>query len=140
VKKNVILLLFLFFQWGVFFGQENQTKEVELKAKVVSSSNNLPLEGVHVINLNKVIGGITDLAGEFRINASVGDTLYITFLGFKPERIRVSNDLINLENSSITLTELALALEEVVVRPYQLTGYLEIDVRNLPISSAFQSS
>ena len=140
MKKSVILLLFIFLHWGASFGQESQAKEVELKAKVVGSSNNLPLEGVHIINLNKVIGSITDLAGEFRINASVGDTLYITFLGFKPERVRVSNDLINLENSSITLTELAYALEEVVVRPYQLTGYLEIDVRNLPISSAFQYS
>lgn len=140
MKKSVILLLFIFLHWGASFGQESQAKIVELKAKVVGSSNNLPLEGVHVINLNKVVGSITNLAGEFRINASVGDTLYITFLGFKPERVRVSNDLINLENSSITLTELAYALEEVVVRPYQLTGYLEIDVRNLPISSAFQYS
>ena len=28
------------------------------------------------------------------------------------------------------MTALALALEEVVVRPYQLTGYLEIDAKN----------
>ena len=109
MKKSVILLLFIFLRWGTSFGQESEAKEVELKAKVVGSSNNLPLEGVHIINLNKVIGSITDLAGEFRINASVGDTLYITFLGFKPERVRVSNDLVNLENSSITLTELAYA-------------------------------
>jgi hypothetical protein len=96
VKKSVILLLFILLHWGASFGQESPAKVVELKAKVVSSSNNLPLEGVHVINLNKVIGSITDLAGEFRINANVGDTLYITFLGFKPERVRVSNDLISL--------------------------------------------
>jgi hypothetical protein len=45
VKKSVILLLFIFLVWGASFGQESQAKVVELKAKVVGSSNNLPLEG-----------------------------------------------------------------------------------------------
>ena len=31
------------------------------------------------------------------------------------------------------MTELAFALEEIEVRPYQLTGYLDIDVKNTPI-------
>lgn len=43
-------------------------------------------------------------------------------------------------NTEIALTELAYALEEVIVRPYQLTGYLEIDVKNLPINNAYQYS
>ena len=34
------------------------------------------------------------------------------------------------------LTELSFALEEVIVRPYQLTGYLDIDVRKVPINPA----
>ena len=42
--------------------------------------------------------------------------------------------------TKIALTELAYALEEVVVRPYQLTGYLEIDVKNLPINNSYQYS
>ena len=31
-------------------------------------------------------------------------------------------------------------MEEVIVRPYQLTGYLEIDVKNLPVNNAYQYS
>jgi hypothetical protein len=43
--------------------------------------------------------------------------------------------IINLNKvTRFQLTELALALEEVVVRPYQLTGYLDIDARNVPIN------
>jgi hypothetical protein len=140
VKKRFVLILLTFFICSVATAQNEAIESVDLKVKVISSSNSLPLEGVHVINLTKVVGTITDLAGQFSIEASLGDTLYLTYLGFKSEKIRVSNDLIRLKNNSITLTELAYALEEVVVRPYQLTGYLEIDVRNLPISSAFQYS
>jgi hypothetical protein len=34
------------------------------------------------------------------------------------------------------MTELAFALEEIEVRPYLLTGYLDIDVKNAPINTA----
>ena len=30
------------------------------------------------------------------------------------------------------MTELAYALEEVVITPYKLTGYLDIDAKNAP--------
>ena len=38
------------------------------------------------------------------------------------------------------MTELAYALEEVIVSPYQLTGYLEIDAKNVPISKSYRYS
>ena len=76
----------------------------------------------------------------FSIRASVNDTLYLTYLGFKPQKVRITNDMFKIEDNRIALTELAFALEEVVVRPYQLTGYLEIDVKNLPLNNAYQYS
>lgn len=120
--------------------QKDPSPPQEIQAKAISASNSLPLESVHIINLNTIVGTISDKEGAFTIPAQVGDTLYLTYLGFKSEKIRVSNDLIRLKNSSIALTELAYALEEVIVRPYQLTGYLEIDIKYLPISTAFQYS
>ena len=91
-----------------------------------------------VINLNKVEGTITNKDGEFEISAQVNDTLFFSYLGFKSIKIRVTNDLIKFQNSKIKLTELAYALEEVVVSPYQLTGYLEIDARNIPLSKTYR--
>ena len=38
-------------------------------------------------------------------------------------------------NTKIELTELALALEEVVVNQLKLTGYLEVDIKQVPIKS-----
>lgn len=48
--------------------------------------------------------------------------------------------MVKFKNTQIALTELAYALEEVIVRPYQLTGYLEIDVKNVPLNNAYQYS
>lgn len=120
--------------------QEEGVTEGEINAVVVNAQTEKPMESVHVVNLNQVVGTITNEKGEFSITAAVNDTLYFTFLGFKSQKIRVTNDMFKFEETEIALTELAYALEEVIVRPYQLTGYLEIDVKNLPVNNAYQYS
>lgn len=126
----------------LIFAQEPPSELVlqEFKARVVNAQTNEALESVHVVNLNQVKGTITNAEGEFTIQAAVNDTLYFSYLGFKSQKIRVTNDMFKFMDTEIALTELAYALEEVIVRPYQLTGYLEIDVKNLPINTAYQYS
>lgn len=139
--KRILPFVFLFI--GAFINAQENEEELpaqELTATVVNAQTEFPLESVHVINLNKVVGTITNQEGKFKITASVNDTLYLTYLGFKPQKFRVTNDMFKFEGTKISLTELAFALEEVIVRPYQLTGYLEIDVKNLPINNAYQYS
>ncbi len=128
------------FLLGTRAGFSQDAEGVSFKATVVNAQTQQPLESVHVINLNQVVGTITDARGEFQITAAVNDTLYFSYLGFKAQKIRITNDLLKFQDTKIALTELAYALEEVVVRPYQLTGYLEIDVRNLPINTGYQYS
>ena len=141
MMRSFILLLLLCFGPPVL-GQEPETpvQEGDFKAVVINAQTQLPLESVHVINLNQVFGTITNQKGEFTIRAAVNDTLYFSYLGFKPQKIRVTNDMFRFGDTKVALTELAYALEEVIVQPYQLTGYLEIDVKNLPINNAYQYS
>ncbi len=136
------LLLVLLLTCPILLAQEkdNTTTLNEFSAVVVNAQTDEPLESVHVVNLNQVIGTITNEEGEFTIMAAVNDTLYFSYLGFKSQKIRVTNDMFRFSDTKIALTELAYALEEVIVRPYQLTGYLEIDVKNLPINTAYQYS
>lgn len=139
---NRILLVFLFSISFLVSAQENEENQnmAELNATVINAQTSFSLQSVHVVNLSQVIGTITDSKGQFSIQAAVNDTLYLTYLGFKPQKVRVTNDMFKIEDNKIALTELAFALEEVIVRPYQLTGYLEIDVKNLPLNSAYQYS
>lgn len=133
------LLITSTFGWAQEVTSE-QNASLRFEAKVLDSQNDLPLVNVHVINLNQVVGTVTDSEGKFQLRAAVNDTLYMTYLGYKPQKIRVTNDMLRFGETEIRLTELALALEEVIVRPYQLTGYLEIDVKYLPINTAYQYS
>ncbi|SRR6056297_358640 len=134
-----LFAFFLIFIAVTGFAQDD-IENSSISAIVVNAQTDVRMESVHVVNLNQVKGTITNEKGEFSITAAVNDTLYLSFLGFKPQKIRVTNDMFKFMDTKIALTELAYALEEVIVRPYQLTGYLEIDVKNLPINNAYQYS
>ena len=133
MRKFITLLFCLL--CTITYSQDSKNR---VRGKVQSESSKSILQNVHVLNLSKVFGTITDGEGIFEINASVNDTLYFSYIGYKPLKIVVTNDLIKYEGNDLTfnLTELALALEEVVITPYRLTGYLDIDVKNAPINSS----
>ncbi|WP_349351419.1 MULTISPECIES: carboxypeptidase-like regulatory domain-containing protein [unclassified Flagellimonas] len=141
MKRVLLILLSLTPLLGFSQVEGNEAQEIqEFTATVINAQTEFPLESVHVVNLNQVKGTITNPDGKFTIPAAVNDTLYFSYLGFKTQKVRVTNDMLRFGNTEIALTELAYALEEVVVRPYQLTGYLEIDVKNLPVNNAYQYS
>lgn len=128
--KHCLTFVLLFFLSLFSFGQNNAV----VKGKIVNAANDEPMENVNIVNLNQVFGTSTNVDGEFEINAKTNDTLHLSFLGFKSIKVRVTNDWINFGNTTtIELTELALALEEVVVNKLKLTGYLEIDIKQVPI-------
>ena len=135
--NKIILLSFVLMS---FIGFSQEGKEKTLNAVVVNAQSGTFMESVHIINLNKVIGTITNQKGKFSIVVAVNDTLYLTFLGFKPQKVKITSDMLKFNNTKIALTELAYALEEVIVRPYKLTGFLEIDVKNLPVNDSYQYS
>jgi hypothetical protein len=112
----------------------------EITAAIINAQTKIVLESVHIINLSQIKGAITNNEGLFTIAAKANDTLLLSYLGFKTIKIRVTNDMFTFKDTKIGLTELAYALEEVVLKPYQLTGYLEIDIKKLPVNTAFQYS
>ncbi|MCH4552503.1 MULTISPECIES: carboxypeptidase-like regulatory domain-containing protein [Aestuariibaculum] len=127
--KNYLLLFFLLVFSTVSIAQEAE----KALGVVVNSSDGKPLENVNIVNLNQVIGTATNKQGEFEINAKPNDTLHLSYLGFKSIKVRVTNDWLRFGSATIELTELALALEEVVVNQLKLTGYLEVDVKQVPV-------
>jgi CarboxypepD_reg-like domain len=125
--------IFLFFIIGSssLFSQEIIPQKIS--GIVVNDQTSLPLWNINIININKVKGATTNARGIFEIEASLNDTLNISSIGFQSIKIRVTNDLIKDKNTKIKLTQKSYALEEVVVRKYNLTGFLEIDSKLIPI-------
>lgn len=132
-SRVLLILLFTYsFTW-IYAQDETNTL---LKGKVKNDITDQFMASVHVLNLSSVQGAITNSQGEFEIEVKAQDTLYFSYLGFKPLKVPVSNDMIKFGIPIFRLTQLSFALEEVIVRPYQLTGYLDIDVSKVPLNPA----
>jgi hypothetical protein len=107
---------------------------------IINDNTKFPLPNVNIININKVRGTTTDEKGNFELAVSVNDTLHITIIGFQSLRIRVTNDWVKNKTTKIQLTEKAYALEEVVVGGYNLTGYIEVDSKLIPVRENYRYS
>ncbi|WP_452598165.1 carboxypeptidase-like regulatory domain-containing protein, partial [Pontimicrobium sp. MEBiC01747] len=112
--KHFLILFTLLIGTTFCYAQEVE-KDTEVKGTIVDASTDKALEGVNIVNINQVIGTSTTKDGTFELKAKANDTLHLSYLGYKSIKVRVTNDWIKFGNSKITLTELALALEEVVV-------------------------
>ena len=130
-------LFFLILSLPIFvLAQEGESQEpldqdsgVIINGVVINDADDSELENVNIVNLNKVIGTTTNAEGAFKLRASVNDTLYFSYLGFRSIRVRVTNDWLKYDYIKVKMTELGIALEEVVVKPVQLTGYVEVDAK-----------
>ena len=84
-----------------------------VKGTVISGSDNEPLIGASVMVLGTKTGAVTDLDGNFTIEAKNGQTLEVSYLGFITQKIKVTGSTIN-----VTLNEDKQSLDEVVVVGY----------------------
>ncbi|SHM26916.1 carboxypeptidase-like regulatory domain-containing protein [Flavobacterium xinjiangense] len=107
---------------------------------IINNNTRQPLSNVNIININKVRGATTDSRGYFEIDVQPNDTLHFTILGYQSLRVRVTNDWIKNKSTKIQLTEKAIALEEVIIRPFNLTGYLEVDSKLIPTKENYRYS
>jgi CarboxypepD_reg-like domain len=129
--KKLLLLFTFIFATTFSIAQEQGS----VKGKIVRAGSVSPLENVNIVNLSQVIGTATNNKGEFKIKAKVNDTLHFSYLGFKSIKVRVTSDWIKFGiSTTIELTEMALALEKVVITQLKLTGYLEIDIKQVPLT------
>lgn len=88
--------------------ESNPTKKITGK---VVDENNDPLIGVNIKVEGTAAGSITDIDGNFLIEASTGNTLTFTYIGYTSESIKVTNQ----NNYRIQLTADTQQLSEVVV-------------------------
>jgi len=127
--KKALILIFLLITPLCLWAQEGEV----INGVVINDANDITLENVNIVNLNQVIGTTTDPEGKFDLRAAVNDTLFFSYLGFKSIRVRVTNDWMKYGEVKIKMTELGIALEQVELKPVELTGYVEVDAKLIPI-------
>ena len=124
------VFLFLLLSFKGF--SQSDSPIVKITGTIVNDKFLLPISNVNIINVNRVRATVTKTNGQFEIDAAVNDTLHISFIGFQSIRVRVTNDWVKTGTAKIKLTEKSIALEQIVIRKYSLTGYLEVDSKLIP--------
>ena len=130
--KYFVVFLFLFYSFNCF--SQNDTLVKNIKGTVIHNDTKLPMGNVHVVNASRVKGTVTSPSGIFEISAKVNDTLLFTYIGFETVKVKVTNDWIKQNPTKIYLTEKAYVLDEVFVAKYNLTGYVEVDTKLIPVT------
>ena len=132
-------LFLLFFLSFTAVAQEEPVIQ-KVSGTIINDNTLLPITNANIINVNKVKGVVTNASGYFELEVSVSDTLHISILGYQSLRVRVTNDWLKNGTAKILMTEKAIALEEVVVKKYDLTGYLEVDSKLIPEKENYRYS
>lgn len=106
-----------------------QDRQRELKGKVISDS--LDVEGVYVINKTLKESTITNKEGYFSIETSINDTLVFSAVQFELKSVIVISEMYDQESVLIRLDVKINKLDEIVVRPYNLSGNLSSDLKGI---------
>lgn len=144
MQKIVITLLFISFTLSIYsqdLNLKNQdtikqdTTVVLLKGRIISISDKKPLQSAHIVNLNLVKGTITNSKGEFQIPAKVNDTIFISYIGFQSNKLKITRDLLKGNELEIAIHEKIVNIDEVTIKSHKLIGVLVVDAKNVPKDS-----
>lgn len=125
-----LLCLFLLFIPIFSFAQNR----VEIDGKI-----NVPLNaeasGIAVYNLNSRQGTVTDDYGAFSIEVKLNDSLSISSVQYEPFVVIIDQGVIDTKTLTIAVREAVTQLDEVIVRPYDLSGNVSVDVEKVATTS-----
>jgi len=127
MQKHFIYYLLFFLISSFSYSQDSN-----LKGQVIHAENKKGLSAAHILNLNSVVGSITDDKGFFEIPAIANDTVLISYLGYESIKLRVTNDLLKGNELVIALNEKPEEIKEIVIKSTKLIGVLEVDVKQVP--------
>ncbi len=146
-KKHIFLMLFI--TLGMLFGVSQamfaQGAQKQQVTGTVTDEAGEPLIGVTVIENGASVGAITDLDGNYSLEAAPNATLTFSYVGYLTQNVKLGGR----SNLNITLKEDNALLDEVVVVGYgiqrksDVTGALtrvnEEQLNNRPVSNAFEA-
>ncbi|MDA3893018.1 MAG: TonB-dependent receptor [Salinivirgaceae bacterium] len=90
-------------------------QNISVKGVITSGEDNLAIPGVNVLIKGTTTGTVTNLDGQFELNANEGDIVVFSFIGFLAEEVNVTSAKTDY---SISLTPDLVDMDEVVVIGY----------------------
>lgn len=131
MQKRILFLSLLLVTFFSALAQDNN-KSITLKGQVIHAETKRVLSAAHVLNLNTVVGTITNDKGFFEIPTKANDTILVSYLGYASIKLKITNDLLKGNELVIGLYEKPEEIKEVIIKSTKLIGVLEIDIKQVP--------
>lgn len=138
------VLLFMLFVCAFQLPVQSIDIEQQKVSGIVKDETGEPVIGANIVVKGQTAGTITDIAGNFVIDASVGNTLKVSFIGFETKEVKVTGSYL-----VVVLKEDSKALDEVVVVGYGLVKKSDLtgsvakvrsdEIEKMPVSSIEQA-
>lgn len=133
--KNVITLFFLSFCIvSITFAQEDTATLIE---GLIVTPVGEQLEDIHIYDTTTHKGTLTNEEGEFQIFVNENDELQITSMQFESFNIQVSASMIAAKRMTIFINQKVNELDEVVLKAYDLSGNVSVDVVKINVFDGF---
>ena len=124
--KNSIVIIFLLFT-SFLISQESKIKT--FNGQVIN--DDVEKSGIVVINKNSGGKVITNKDGYFQIGVRLNDSIYLRSVQIKTHYIIVNEDVFKSDSIKVNLEPLVNQLGNVTVTPYDLSGDLMSDMKNV---------
>lgn len=126
MKKTFVILFFVI--PVMFFAQQ---AERTLVNGVITAPIGEDLEGISVYNVSSQKGTITDQNGAFTLEVGLQDRVLFTALQFQKFTIIVDEGIIENKQLRVYVNPAVVQLDEIIVRPHDLTGNMVVDVARI---------
>ena len=95
----------------------------------------VPLDGevsqIEVINQNSEEGTVTNQYGQFGITVKKGDRLRFEAIQYQNFTVVIDENIVKNKKLTIKINDEINTLDEVIVRPYDLEGNIEVDAKKV---------
>ncbi|MBZ9778081.1 hypothetical protein LB452_04010 [Psychroflexus sp. CAK8W] len=122
---STIIILFLI---------QNITAQIDNRVYIAGEVI-VPLDGeisqIEIINQNSKEGTVTNQYGQFGISVREGDRLRFEAIQYQNFIVIVDENIIKKKKMTIRINDQINTLDEVIVRPYDLEGNIEVDAKKV---------
>tara|TARA_R110000850_G_scaffold16697_3_gene51788 strand:- start:16914 stop:17726 length:813 start_codon:yes stop_codon:yes gene_type:complete len=138
--RNTISFILLLVPFLLF---AQQIERVSVNGSITSSVPGEDLEGISIYNTSSQKGTITDSEGKFTLEVGVNDRVLFTALQFQKFTVIIDEGIVDTRQMKVYVNPAITQLDEVIVRPHDLTGNIRVDVsriKTVDIASGFNLS
>ncbi|WP_026763282.1 SusC/RagA family TonB-linked outer membrane protein [Sediminibacterium salmoneum] len=141
MSKLKHLMKAILYSLSILLFHFSASAQTVIKGRVVDAASGNPLSGATITVVKSKTNSVSDLQGNFSINASNGDQLIISNIGFKDKTVRASADFMQivLEASSSELDEVVVTALG-IKREKKKLGYASQELKGDNLTVARESN